>query len=214
MTDNLVKLISEKFPLKKIDVGEFSSLKVNGMTFETEAFDGENFGRVSVMRAKGFFGLMKTDTVILSPVFIDLPLYSYDRIKAFGKDVVIVELYDTIENKFEESNLLQIKNEFSFLKDKDAGKHEYDDIKLQSSFYKTGKKKQEGIFDDLEMKYLSSYLNSAFVKTDDVIKKCGKITEYVNGLLRHGGPSTDVFVKAFGKEKTEKLYKKVLFGVK
>lgn len=37
--------------------------------------------------------------------------------------------------------------------------------------------------------------------------------KYVDGLLSHGGPSTDVFVKALGKEKATDLFENHLFGV-
>jgi hypothetical protein len=36
---------------------------------------------------------------------------------------------------------------------------------------------------------------------------------YVNGLLEKGGPSTDVFKKELGVEKTTKLFRKILFGI-
>ena len=33
------------------------------------------------------------------------------------------------------------------------------------------------------------------------------------GLLKNGGPSTDVFKKELGEEKTEQLFRKFLFGI-
>ena len=39
-----------------------------------------------------------------------------------------------------------------------------------------------------------------------------KVSVYVNGLLSHGGPSTDVFRKAIGEAKTAELFHRVLFG--
>lgn len=52
---------------------------------------------------------------------------------------------------------------------------------------------------------------SAFVPSS-ADKKREKTEYYANGLLERGGPSTDVFKKSLGKEKTEELFKKVLFG--
>lgn len=46
----------------------------------------------------------------------------------------------------------------------------------------------------------------------DMAAKQAKTAAYVEGLLTHGGPSTDVFKKALGPEKTEQLFRKVLFG--
>ena len=44
------------------------------------------------------------------------------------------------------------------------------------------------------------------------MKKREKTNAYVEGLLRNGGPSTDVFKKALGEQKTAELFKTVLFG--
>lgn len=96
MTDKLLNLIACKYPLESIDVGAMEKVKANGMTFTVEAFHAQGLGHVSVMRAKGFFGLMKMDTLIINPTVVDLPLYSYDRIYAAGNDTLIVELYDTL----------------------------------------------------------------------------------------------------------------------
>ena len=54
------------------------------MRFFVKAYRADGLGHVSVMRAKGFFGLMKMDTLIIVPKEKDLPLYSYDRIYAMG----------------------------------------------------------------------------------------------------------------------------------
>lgn len=212
MQETLLKAITQKYPLKKIDVKEFASLKINGMTFKISAYDAQGFGRVSVMEAKGFFGLVKTDAVILSPVYTDLPLYSLDKMSFFGKSAVIVELYDTLEKSFDERALISCKEKYSYLKDRDHKERWYDDIKLKSSFSKTYGKKQQNAVNGLIAEHFNAYVNALSGKTDDVLKKKKKIEDYVNGLLRNGGPSTDVFVKAIGKEKTETLYKKVLFG--
>ena len=41
-----------------------------------------------------------------------------------------------------------------------------------------------------------------------------KTENYVSGLIKNGGPSTDVFKKKFGAEKTAELFEKVLFATK
>ncbi len=43
------------------------------------------------------------------------------------------------------------------------------------------------------------------------IKEANK--NYVDGLLKNGGTSTDMFVKKIGKEKTEELFRKYVFFV-
>ena len=63
MTDKLLSLIGQRFPLKERDAGAYKSLKVNGMKFTITPYEAEGLGHVSVMKASGMFGLMKMDTL-------------------------------------------------------------------------------------------------------------------------------------------------------
>ena len=205
MTDKLLDIIRSKYPLVELDVGEYDTLKANGMRFCVKAYRADGLGHVSVMRAKGFFGLMKMDTLMIVPKEKDLPLYSYDRIYAMGNDTLIVELYDTLTETLDLSLLDEIKSRFAYLSERDPGEHWYDHLKLPQSISKKGKKAETQNFDD--------YLSASASDTSDEAKKRELSFRYVNGLLTQGGPSTDVFKKSLGEEKTEKLFKNVLFGV-
>lgn len=96
MMNELLKIIERQFSVKEIEVGEYQTLKAKGMTFSIRQFYAEGFANVSIISAKGFFGLMKMDTFIVNPLEKDLPLFSYDRIHAMGNDTLILELYDTL----------------------------------------------------------------------------------------------------------------------
>ena len=214
MTATLLNKIGERYPLKAIDAGEFASLSAAGMKFEISAYYAEGLGHVSVMRAKGFFGLMKMDTLIINPVEIDLPLYSYDRIFAMGNDTLIVELYDTLIGEYSEDGMNKVKSEFASLTERDPGEHWYDSIKLGSSISKKGKKKDKKSLDDLTLLHFDAYLASSSASVTDLEQKQKKASIYVDGLLEKGGPSTDVFKKSLGASATEELFKKILFGTK
>ncbi len=214
MTARLLEKIAEKHSLSRIDTGEFSTLKANGMTFQVEAYFAEGLGQVSIMRAAGFFGLMKMDTLIINPTELDLPLYSYDRIFAMGNDTLIVELYDTLLGEYSEERMNAAKAEFASLPERDPGEHWYDSIKLASSISKKGKKKDTKSLDSLTLSHFDAYLASSTAKVGDLSEKQRKASVYVDGLLERGGPSTDVFKKALGEEKTAELFKTVLFGTK
>ena len=82
MMDKLLNVLKSQFDLQEMQVGEYEKLKAKGMTFTIRQFYAEGLGNVSVMAAKGFFGLMQMDTFIVNPVEKDLPLFSYDRIHA------------------------------------------------------------------------------------------------------------------------------------
>lgn len=214
MTEKLLNILAKEYPLEEIDVGDMSTLKASGMTFSVKAYNAVGLGHVSVMRAKGFFGLMKMDTLIVNPTEKDLPLYSYDRIFAMGNDTLIVELYDTLVGEFSEQTLMDIKAQYSSLPYREPGEHWYDNIKLDSSISTKGKKNLTGTFDEFTSKHFEAYLaEGGKVGSPNREAKLEKAAYYVNGLLRNGGPSTDVFKKELGDEKTEKLFNNVLFGI-
>ena len=212
MTDKLLNIIKEKYKVSPLDVKDFATLKANGMTFSISAYNAEGLGHLSVMRAKGFFGLMKMDTLMIVPKEKDLPLYSYDRIYAMGNDTLIVELYDTLTEALDLSQLDKVKSGFSHLPERDAGVHWYDSIKLKESISKKGKKANSPELDTLAIEHLRAYMSANASDVSDKNKKKELSARYVDGLLSQGGPSTDVFKKALGDEKTEKLFKTVLFG--
>ena len=211
MIGRLLDRIVERYPTEALEVGEFSCLKANGMRFTVRAYYAKGLGRVSVMQASGFFGLMRMDTLMITPTETELPLYSYDRIYAMGNDTLIVELYDTLTSPFSEKALLSAKEAYAHLPERDPGTHWYDAIKLPSSISKKGKKKQTAELDALALAHLDAFLASA-APTADPVKKAERSAAYVDGLLANGGPSTDVFKKTLGEEKTARLFHEVLFG--
>ena len=212
MTNKILDILKTRFTLTLIDAGDMATLKASGMTFKVEAYVAEGLGHVSVMRAKGFFGLMKMDTLIINPTELDLPLYSYDRILAMGNDTLIVELYDTLVGNYSENGMKAVKEEFASLPERDPGEHWYDSIKLPSSISKKGKKITSEL-DKMTLEHFKSYLSSSDIPVEDTESKKEKAAVYVNGLLEKGGPSTDVFKKQLGIEKTTKLFREILFGI-
>lgn len=213
MTEKLLHLISNTFTLEPRDTGEFSVLKANGMTFRIRSFDAPELGLVSVMEAKGFFGLMKMDTLIINPLVKDAPLFSYDRVHAMGNDTLIFELYNTFLTPRSLNGLDWVKVDAAGLPEHDLGEHWYDPIKLPQSLAKKGRSNISRDFDEAVMAYSAEFLRICqAAPACDRGTKQEKASAYVEGLLTHGGPSTDVFKKAIGDEKTAELFRTVLFG--
>jgi hypothetical protein len=129
-----------------------------------------------------------------------------------GNDTLIVELYDTLTEALDLSQLDKVKSGFSHLPERDAGVHWYDSIKLKESISKKGKKAQTADFDALTVEHFRTYLQAPAAAVSDEAKKKELSSRYVNGLLTQGGPSTDVFKKELGEEKTARLFHEVLFG--
>lgn len=213
MTDKLLNLISNEFTLNPRDVRDFKALKANGMKFQIRSFDVPDLGLVSVMEAKGFFGLMKMDTLIINPLVKDAPLFSYDRVHAMGNDTLIFELYNTFLTPQRLNSLDRVKVDAAGLPDHDLGEHWYDSIKLPQSLSKKGRSNISKDFDEIVLAYTEEFLQICkAAPACDRKPKQEKASQYVEGLLTHGGPSTDVFKKAIGEEKTAELFRTVLFG--
>ena len=210
--EQLLDLVKEKYPLRACDPGTFTVMRASGMRFTLEAYEAEGLGHISLMQAKGFFGLMQMHTLIVNPTERDLPLYSYDRILAMGNDTLIAELCDTVVSNFDPPELNAVVSAAAGLPDRDPGVHWYDSLRLPQSISKKGTKKQSAALDKLALAHFSAWLSAETAPLTDRETKREKTKAYVEGLLTHGGPSTDAFIKAIGKEKTEELYRKVLFG--
>lgn len=216
--DQLIARWAEDFSLSRVDLGENSRLRVGPMTFSLAQWKVEGVGNLSVMAGSALLGLMKMDTVILTPLDRDAPLFSYDRIRVLGADTMLVELYDTqVEGAacLEESlaELGDLKASLSDIGDYTQGARWYDAIRLPQSLAKKGR----GVSERLDRAALKAAgLYSALLSQ---APRCGreekteKTMAYVQGLLTHGGASTDLFVKKLGQSRTAYIFRHILFGV-
>jgi len=106
-----------------------------------------------------------------------------------------------------------VKKQAAYLPDHDLGKHWYDSIKLSQSLSKKGKKAHTPGFDTTAIHYLTKYLETTQTAAAcQAVPKREKASVYVEGLLKNGGPSTDVFKKGIGAEKTAELFRRILFA--
>ena len=209
----MLQILEGTYPLEELSIGAYARQKISGMTFLIRRFRTNGLGYVSVMTASGVFGLMKMDTLIVTPTDVDMPLLSYDRVHAMGNDTLIFEIYDTLLGEADLTPLDNVKEYVKTLPDHDLGTHWYDSIKLEQSLSKRGKKSQTAAFDDAAGKYFTAFLDAARAALpSDPGAKRKKTAVYVDGLLTHGGPSTNVFQKGIGREKTADLFHRVLFS--
>ena len=211
MSPTLLDTIETAYPLHERP-GVSRTFKASGMRFSATAYEAIGFGHVSVMNATGIFGLMKMETLILNPFFADAPLLSLDRIHAFGREVLVAEMYDS---------LLGSSFCFDGLKDvaalcpsepKKQG-YWYDDLIVAPGLNLKGKRADAARFDVASEAFLLTYLAEALEADPcDEAEKKRKASAYSEGLLKHGGPATDPVKKAMGEEWTAALFREVLFG--
>ena len=214
MIDNLLDLINSYYPLKELDIGEYKSFDLNGMNINCGCYSSE-LGNIAYI--KGGSAMMHLDTLIISPIYKDTYLYSYDRVKAFGSDNILTELYDVLINK--DNNDLNDKlntllEDYKDIPNVEHTSNWYDSILLDVSINKKGSVELSNRFDTLAYDYLKEYLdNSSKTIECDQTKKKELIKQYCDNLLNNGGASTDVFIKSKGKQFCEGLFHKVLFNI-
>ena len=210
--DQLTKL-ADVYPFHPIDIEEFSRFRISGMDFEVKAFRAFGLGHVSMMKAVSSFHLMEMKSLIIVPEEIDVPLFSCDSIKVMGKHKLYLEQYDTlVKAKPVVTPFEMLMKEYSDLKDIKTKTQWYEDLEIHTAT-KQGKKQDKERLDQFFDEYFSLYaeLCRDGRLCDERLKK-EKTYVYVNGLLEHGGPATDTFLKKWGKEKTQEFFKKALFG--
>ena len=213
MEHPLLDSIHAIFPLTSAQTDPVR-FKASGMKFTTTRYDAQNFGSVSLMQAKGFFGLMRMTTLILNPFSVDAPLLSIDRISAMGRELLYVEMFDTmLDHKFEIDGLEAVNNKYKTLPDQDPGKHWYDHMRVGTPLIKKDKAASAEVFTKAQAEYLDAYLAAckAAPACDEAAKR-EKARVYSEGLLKNGGPATDPVKKALGVEKTTEFFRNTLFG--
>lgn len=216
MMDQLLEMINAYYDLREQDTNTYKDAELNGIPLIIKSYDVVNFGSVSILSSAS--NVMNLDTLILNPFSKDMPLFSYDRIKAFQTDTLFIELYDTLldksMNKVVNEELNKIKKKYQDINELEHKDNWYDSIRLDASISKKVELNQSNLFDELTKEYLKTYLSISknLCSCNEELKKA-KAKEYTDGLLENGGPSTDAFIKAKGKEYTEKLYREVLFRV-
>lgn len=206
--------ISVLFPLEERNAGEFSRFELAGMTFRTRCWDARGLGNVSFMAAELPASTMEMNSIIVNPFEVDAPLLSLDRVKVQDKDSLYMELYDTcLDPDRKEERFLEVKDKYSGLADLPQQKNWYDDIRYSSSMLKGVSDEESNVLDDCIREYFDAY--TALLKESspcDPERKKEKARAYSNGLLEHGGPAVNNFLKVWGKEKAEDFFGRVLFG--
>lgn len=214
MTDKILDIINASFPLMEKDAGEFAKAKVSVMTFESKCYEAQGLGNVCVMTGTAMMGLMKMVTVVLNPFDRDMPLMSYDRIYAMGNDTLLLEVYETrLDKSVSFNSLEEMQKRLSNVPDKKLEQKWYDSIRIVPVVAKIGKKKNSAEFDKFTSDYITEFISKAVsAPVCDRAEKKKSASVYTEGLLNNGGASTDQFIKAKGKDYTQRFFREVFFG--
>ena len=214
MIDTFLDEIKEIYPFTPCEAPEFDSFHLNLMKYTVKGYDAEGLGRVSLMECSGMAGLMAVTALIVNPFEIDAPLFNVDLIHVPGKEMLYMELYDTLLNaKRNEAPFAGLRAEYADIEDIPGKPHWYDDIRYEASVTKAASGEQKERLHELVSRYAKVYLDLLKdARRCDPVAKKAKADAYRDGLLTNGGPATDTFLKAWGPEKTGELFTKVMFG--
>lgn len=216
MMEQAIERIRAHFPLTRRDAGRYARIKAGPMGVRIDWYKAAGLGNVSVIHGAAMGGLMQMDTLVINATERDVPLFSFDYIRAMGNHTMLVEYYDTLLDAagFDASTLLAAKASVATLPDHDLGEHWYDFMKLAGSFAKRTKKAELQRLNAAFSCALAAYLAlaSAAPALAEPDGKREKAAAYVNGLLEKGGPSTDAFRKSIGEAETRALFTRIVFG--
>lgn len=211
MIEKIIDRIGYDYPLKEKNIDEFKSFKAGSINNECQAYDAKNMGNVFAMSSKAMLGLMKMETLVISPFDIDGPLFSLDIIN--GKNVYLDFIDATLEKSYSEKRTLAVKEKYQEYLQNEQKAQWYDKVRLKSSIiakFPDAKKAEECVMEILEA-YLKMLDETHVCYSGD---KKARIREYSDELLENGGPAADVFIKQLGRETTERFFNDALFSTK
>lgn len=208
-TSNL-DLFSQKGALSTKDVTPWQSFSGKGMKFHLQSYDWNGCACLSYLTMRAFLGVMKMETLICTPYAKDLPLYSYDLISAFGKRILIEEVYDTQLNPVDLSAMQAVKDTYRDLKDKPLKPAWYDNLRLPPSTAKVGAASRlSALVSEMTSAYIDMFPTASNV---DSAAKTARNRIYVEGLISNGGPAFDTISKMLGVEAAKTLFLRYIFG--
>ena len=206
----MIDLFARRGELVPKDVTPFQTFSGKGMKFRLQSYDWDGCACVSHMSMRAFFGLMTMETVICTPYAKDLPLFSFDGVKAFGKTTVFLEFYDTLVAPTDLSTLDKVQQSYNDMKDKPMEPAWYDHLKLPPSTYKVGRgARMWQLATDMATAYLDLFATAREV---DRTAKAARNRAYVEGLISNGGPAINTVRNMLGAEPAETMFRRFLFG--
>lgn len=219
--DVALSRLRERHKLTPVDPGRFGTIKVYGvMKFLVEQYILEGIGNLSVMRMKMGLPLMTMATVVVTPFEKDIPLMSADFIYMMGSRKAYIEFYDLVVQKNQGyldhiSRLASISERYASLSPCPPAPAWYDHL-LTATAYRSGKAADDQQLIALLGECVDGFLEmcAATPQLDEAAQseKRRLVSGYVDGLVRRGGTSTNVFKKALGEETTREFFGKVFFG--
>lgn len=216
MIRQFLEEIDKVYKCKKVNIGVFENVKVEGTKIHMEAYDAEGLGRVTLIEVQGFFKLWYMHSFIVNPMSKDAPIYYYHRHNRKGRDVYKVEVLNTLLDDREFEEFTPVLEKYAEVADLDDKENWYDEIKMQGCVLKTVKKEEKAVLDEMALEHFKAYK-----KVCNAAPECSKsnkkaeMQEFIDGLIEWSGLAVlQLFRAYYDKMVAKKLCTDVLFGVK
>lgn len=211
--------ITSKYDLKEVETGKFSNLQIQGIDYSIKQYDVIGVGNLLVMDSRDSSKLQMA-SVVLTPYYKSLPLFSTDYIYMQEKRSFLIEYYDLVPEKDEfylnyMNKFANLKAEHDQLEDMILKECWYDSLKPVCTAKKTDRTKDSEIssmfVDNLEL-FIEMEKSSKLLTTEERKLKWKVTQDYTDGLVDNGGVSTNVFKAIMGSDATKDFFNEVFFG--
>ena len=213
MKEKILKTLNGRYSLEKRDMGALSHIHKGLYYFHCETYAIKDIGNLFFIEMKALFGLMKMETMVLSPEYKDLSFCNLDTINAMGNDTYLFEMYRSSLKDSDLSAYDKIRKDYACLPDYQTVPRWYDEYKLSSCLGKKGKKISadgERMLEDCFRLYLD-LLHKA--ENCDPQKKKAETAKYVDRLIKEGGAAIDSMNKIIGQDMTGELVRKFMYNI-
>ena len=220
MRTHVFQTLGKTFQIKKLDLRDNAKTKGNKVNFELERYKALGLGNIAYVRATGFFGLFRMETIVITPFERDVPMLIVDKAMIMGIDELVIELYDTVlDKRLLESEYIKKmdshRSAASNLKDNQLAEKDYDVMKLSPSLSKIGIMKKAAL-DSLLRLYMNEYaqMASEAPEVEHIEEKAALQEAMMERFIEKGNPFVDVFKKTLDEDKVRLLFSRFIFGVR
>lgn len=216
MINQFLNDIKRIYECKKVNIGVFENVTVEGSKIHIEAYDASRLGRVTLIEVKGFLNLWQMQSMIVNPLAKDAPIYYYHRHNRKGNDIYKVEVLNTLLDDRELNEFASVLEKYAEIPDMEDKENWYDEIKMPGTVLKKVKKAEKSKLDELAVEHFNVYkkLLAAAPECSKSRKKA-EMKEFIDGLVEWSGIAVlQLFRAYYDKHVAKKLCTDVLFDVK
>ena len=213
MNEYIRSALAERYNLKSRDMGEFRKIKKNIYRIECECYEIEGVGNLFFIDMKAMMGMMKMESMVLTPLWKDVSFCNFDLVEAAGNTTLIFEMYRTALHEDDLGSFAGLKEKYRNIENAQTDSGWYDAMKLSCCLAKKGKSlgvEKDRVIAD----YLDKYMQLLEQAADcDPEAKKAAVRCYTDRLVTEGGVAVDTMKQMLGPEKTAKLIRSYMYGI-